>query len=248
MTGTLYVFSGAGISAESGISTFRDSNGLWENHKIEEICNINTWKKNREKVFDFYNQRRVQLAEVKPNKIHLKLAELEKEIEVIHLTQNVDDLLERAGCSKVIHLHGELTKMMCTCCATTNQTDLNLNEFTTWEVGYNSINSEEIRCPNCNSNKGVKPYIVFFGEFAPNYHLKKRIFRDIKQNDMVLVLGTNGNVIPIYRDLQFVYGLKILNNLEKNEYIGEDIFDRVFYKPGTEAIDEICKIALKYLK
>lgn len=248
MAGKLYVFSGAGISAEFGISTFRDSNGLWENHKIEEICNVNTWKQNRSKVFNFYNQRRIQLGEVNPNKIHLRLAELEKDIEVIHLTQNVDNLLERAGCSKVIHLHGELTKMMCTSCGKEEPTEFNLNSFTTWEVGYNDIDYEEVRCPKCNSNKGVKPYIVFFGEFAPNYHLKKKIFRDIKEHDMIIVLGTNGNVIPIYRDLQFVYGYKILNNLEKNEYIGEDVFDKVFYKPGTEAIDEICEIALKFLK
>lgn len=236
------IFSGAGISAESGISTFRDSNGLWENYSIEEICNINTWKKNRKKVFEFYNQRRLQLETVKPNLIHETLAELEKEknIEVINLTQNVDDLLERAGCKNVIHLHGELTKMMCTSCKIQDP-NTGFKEHPNWEIGYKEANEETIRCPHCNSNQGVKPFVVFFGEIAPNYLVLKSVFRNIKQGDIVIVLGTMGTVININSYINFLESdvWKVLNNLEKNEFINDKLFDLVLYKPGTEAIKEI---------
>lgn len=234
------VFSGAGISAESGISTFRDSDGLWENNKIEEICNINTWKKNREKVFDFYNQRRKQLKDVEPNLIHKTLKELEEHIKVIHLTQNVDDLLERAGCSNIIHLHGELTKMMCTSCKIEDE---NGKEHPVWEVNYEEVKEDEVRCPHCNSNKGVKPFVVFFYEQAPNYYKMKKVFGDINDGDFILVLGTMGNVINISSHIDYLsnnYNIHtILNNLEKSPSIKESSFSILFYKKGTEAIKEI---------
>src|SRR5690606_20213959 len=105
------VLTGAGISAESGISTFRDSNGLWENHDIMEVASPEGWRNNPELVLSFYNLRRRQLKEVKPNSAHYFLKELEEKYEVVIITQNVDDLHERAGSSKVIHLHGELLKV-----------------------------------------------------------------------------------------------------------------------------------------
>ena len=107
----LVVLTGAGVSAESGVSTFRDSNGLWENHRVEEVASIEGWYANPEIVLEFYNQRRLQLATVKPNAAHLALAELEKEWDVTVITQNVDNLHERAGSTRIIHLHGELTKV-----------------------------------------------------------------------------------------------------------------------------------------
>ena len=108
----LIIFSGAGISAESGINTFRDTNGLWENHSIKEVCSENTWKHNFEAVHTFYNQRRVQLSEVQPNNAHKVVATLKKQYgdDCYVITQNVDDLFERAGCEDVLHVHGELKK------------------------------------------------------------------------------------------------------------------------------------------
>ena len=103
--------TGAGVSAESGIKTFRDYNGLWEGHKVEEVATLDGWRKNKSKVLKFYNERRAQLDSVVPNEAHNIIAKFEKNFEVVVITQNVDNLHERAGSSNVIHLHGELTKM-----------------------------------------------------------------------------------------------------------------------------------------
>ena len=114
----LVVLTGAGVSAESGISTFRDSNGLWEQHKVEDVASIEGWYRNPELVLEFYNQRRLQLSGVKPNPAHFAIAELEKDWDVTVITQNVDNLHERAGSTRIIHLHGELTKVRpenCSC-------------------------------------------------------------------------------------------------------------------------------------
>jgi len=224
-------FTGAGVSAESGISTFRDSNGLWENHKIEEVCNAHTWKQNRELVFKFYNERRIQLNKVEPNLIHKKIAEIQNKYENVEIiTQNVDDLFERAGCKDVIHVHGELTKMQCTACSHI------------WDIGYKEIDPDTVRCPKCNSNKGVKPNIVFFYENAPKYMDMKRAFRKLESGDLLIVLGTMGNVVNIHSELSFTPASTILNNLEKSPYIDDSRIDYVFYKKGTEAILDIEKI------
>ena len=108
---TIVVLTGAGVSAESGVSTFRDSDGLWENHRVEDVASIEGWYRNPSVVLDFYNERRAQLATVKPNAAHLAIAALEDEYKVTVVTQNVDNLHERAGSTKIIHLHGELTKV-----------------------------------------------------------------------------------------------------------------------------------------
>jgi NAD-dependent deacetylase len=107
----IVVLSGAGVSAESGISTFRDSDGLWENYDVMEVASIEGWYQNPELVIEFYNQRRTQLANVEPNEAHKIIADLEKHYDVTVITQNVDDLHERAGSTQIIHLHGELTKV-----------------------------------------------------------------------------------------------------------------------------------------
>jgi len=230
-------FTGAGVSAESGISTFRDSNGLWEKHDIKTICNIRTWKENKELVFKFYNERRVQLKEVEPNLIHFKIAELQKEYgeeRVIILTQNVDDLFERAGCSNVIHLHGFLPEMMCLSCSNK------------WDIGYKEVELD-ITCPKCKSTH-IKPHIIFFGENAPAYADFQIKMNEIMKNDVFIVMGTMGNVIPINQYARKVRSYNILNNLEPSQYIGQENFDDIFYMPGTEAISEIEKIIRKKLK
>ena len=204
----IIIFSGAGLSAESGISTFRDSNGLWENHKIEEICNESTWKKNFEKVHDFYNQRRTQLANVQPNEAHKTIKRLYDKFgdDLIIATQNVDDLLERAGipADKIIHLHGELTKMHCTACGHK------------WEIGYAKFNHLTDRCPDCDSRKGVKPFIVFFGGSAPMYtHLYRALEYLEHPDSKLIVIGTNANVVPIDEFTSHIHKSKKILNIYK---------------------------------
>ena len=226
----IIIFSGAGISAESGINTFRDTNGLWEKHRIEEICTENTWKQNFEAVHTFYNQRRIQLNQVKPNKAHETVATLKKiyGADCYVITQNVDDLFERAGCEDVLHVHGELQKMECTACGNI------------WDIGHNIFDIEKDRCPKCNSLKGVKPYIVFFGGFASKYREMYRAFEAAKHKDsIVVIIGTMGNVINIENLLENKLSKKILNNLEPSDYIDDTLFDKVYYDKATKALTKI---------
>nr|WP_315164338.1 NAD-dependent deacylase [uncultured Flavobacterium sp.] len=173
----LVVLTGAGISAESGIKTFRDSDGLWEGHNVMEVASPEGWRKNPEFVLDFYNQRRKQLFEVHPNAGHQILAELETDFEVFIITQNVDDLHERAGSTNVLHLHGELLKVRsCTNpnCVLDWKEDLNLGQLD----------------PNGNQ---LRPHIVWFGEEVPA--LEQAI--TITENaDYFAVIGTSLQVYP----------------------------------------------------
>lgn len=229
----LLIFSGAGISAESGISTFRDANGLWEKHNIEDICNQSSWKKNFNIVHEFYNQRRAQLSIVEPNEAHFAVARIKKMYgdDCYVVTQNVDDLFERAGCEDVVHVHGELTKMECTACGHV------------WDIGYKTFDLTKDRCPKCGSLKGVKPFIVFFGGQAPQYISMYRAFEVCKNKDSLLVaIGTMGNVVPIESLVENTPCKKILNNLEKSKYINDKLFDKVYYEKATTAISKIEKI------
>lgn len=230
------ILSGAGLSSESGISTFRDLNGLWENHKIDDVCNERTWKQNFQLVHTFYNERRVQLAEVEPNDAHKAIAEFQKNNHCIIITQNVDDLLERAGCIDVIHVHGELTKMHCTAC------DHIL------EIGYKEWDTND-ECPKCKSRKGMKPYIVFFGGQAPFYKTMYRAFDVLsEESTQLIVVGTMGNVVPIatmissrghYR--KNIKAKTILCNLDKSPNLPEHLFDEIYYEPATISIPKLLK-------
>ena len=172
----IVVLTGAGMSAESGIKTFRDHDGLWENHRIEDVATPEAWRKNPELVTQFYNQRRVQLETVKPNDGHYALKELEQKHEVVVITQNVDDLHERAGSSNIIHLHGELSKMR--------------NEkHEVFDIGYQSINYGE-KCPN---GMLLRPHIVWFGEDVPLINKAAEMTRTA---DLLLVIGTSLEVYP----------------------------------------------------
>ena len=224
----IVIFSGAGISAESGIRTFRGENGLWENHKIDEICNQYTWEDNYDLVHQFYNQRRLQLAEVKPNYAHEAVTELKEKYknDCIVITQNVDDMFERSGCKDVIHVHGELTKMECMTCE---------NVF---DIGYKEFKNGDT-CPKC-SNSIIKPYIVFFGGQAPYYSNMYDAFQHLQnENSIAVVIGTLGNVIQINANLELVDCHKILNNLEESPYIDASQFDKVYYENATSAADKI---------
>lgn len=185
----LIVLSGAGISQESGISTFRDANGLWENHDIMEVASIHGWLKNPELVLDFYNQRRRQLAEVKPNDAHNIIAQLENQFEVIVITQNVDDLHERAGSSKVIHLHGELYKA----CSEGNK-----NLVLDWK--------EDIKLGDlAEDGSQLRPFIVWFGEDVPLLDLAADMVYDA---DILIVIGTSLQVYPAVNLIHFAHNAK----------------------------------------
>lgn len=172
------VLTGAGISAESGISTFRDQNGLWENHDIMEVASFDGWTKNPELVLDFYNQRRAQLAEVQPNLAHELLVQLESFYQVNIITQNVDDLHERAGSKHIIHLHGELRKARC------SRLDNHIAD-----IGYRPIQLGE-KSPN---GFQIRPHIVWFGEMVPELENAIPFFEEA---DIILVIGTSLNVYP----------------------------------------------------
>lgn len=227
-TKKIIIFSGAGISAESGIKTFRDSDGLWENHAIEDVCNQNTWIKNYDLVHKFYNQRRVQLAEVSPNYAHEIVANIQKRYpkDCIIITQNVDNMFERAGCTDVIHVHGELTKMECQSC------------FHVYELAYKEFHKGD-ECPKCSS-EDIKPFIVFFGGQAPKYMEMYDAFTHLQNEDsIVVVIGTLGNVVQINANLELMECKKILNNLEESPYIDDTQFDKVYYEEATSAIEKI---------
>ncbi|MFI3263921.1 MAG: Sir2 family NAD-dependent protein deacetylase [Rikenellaceae bacterium] len=174
----IVVFTGAGVSADSGIATFRASDGLWANYRIEDVCTPEALATNRDVVIEFYNKRRKELYEKEPNAGHYAIAELEKYFDVEVVTQNVDNLHERAGSSKVLHLHGELTKL---CSQRNTQLTYNLEG---WEQHLDD------RAPNGDL---LRPYIVFFGEDVPMFTPACKI---VSTADILLVVGTSLAVYP----------------------------------------------------
>jgi NAD-dependent deacetylase len=173
----IVVLTGAGMSAESGISTFRDSNGLWENHDVMDVASPQGFKKNPDLVLEFYNQRRKQLFEVEPNLGHRALVELEDKYDVVVITQNVDDLHERAGSKTIVHLHGELRKVR-------SVADKRL--VYDWE---NDINIGD----QCEKGYQLRPHIVWFGEDVPMYESALEL---VTMADYVMVIGTSMQVYP----------------------------------------------------
>lgn len=176
----IVVFSGAGISAESGVSTFRNNNGLWDNYNIEEVATPQGWKKDREKVLKFYNERRAQLPTVQPNDAHKALVSLENEYDVTIVTQNVDDLHERAGSTNILHLHGELTKARG--CYYDNKPST-LDQI--YDIGYNEIKVGD-KCEFTDSQ--LRPHIVWFGEYPFDVD---KAYQAIRKTDILIIVGTS---------------------------------------------------------
>jgi NAD-dependent deacetylase len=174
----LVVLTGAGMSAESGLKTFRDTNGLWENYRIEDVATPEGWSKNPQIVLDFYNQRRKQAAEAKPNRGHVILAELEKYFDVQIVTQNVDGLHEKAGSSNVLHLHGELPKVRSV-----------KNEELVYEIGSKAIHLGE----TAEDGGQLRPHIVWFGEMVPLIETAADMCLNA---DIFIVVGTSLQVYP----------------------------------------------------
>lgn len=182
----IVVLTGAGVSAESGVSTFRDSDGLWENHRVEDVATLEGWYRDRKMVLDFYNERRAQLPKVKPNAAHIAIASLEKDYDVQVITQNVDNLHERAGSTRIIHLHGELTKARPENCY--NEMD-GFSEDSVLDIGYESIHLGDL-APNGSQ---LRPHIVWFGEAVPNIG---KAIDAVEQADILLIVGTSLQVYP----------------------------------------------------
>jgi NAD-dependent deacetylase len=219
----IVILTGAGISAESGIATFRDSGGLWENHKIEDVATPEGFRKNPALVHKFYNLRRQNLAAVEPNEAHFALARLEKELKgKVHVvTQNVDDLHERAGSEKLIHMHGELLKMRCTACDNV----ISSNE---------DFNTDSI-CPKCERTGTLRPDIVWFGEMPMQM---KEIGRLLHVCDLFISVGTSGNVYPAAGFVQQVVSVgkahTVELNLEKSQ--GASFFEEGIYGKASEIV------------
>ena len=182
----IVVLTGAGVSAESGLSTYRDSGGTWDNYDPMVVASIQGWYNDPRTVLDFYNGLRTRMAACKPNSAHLDIAALEKNYDVTVITQNVDDLHERAGSSKIIHLHGEATKVRPE--DTFNDYD-GFSERAVVDVGYAPVNIGD------KDARGVqmRPHIVFFGEAVPKM---EDAIRAVEQADIVLIVGTSLQVYP----------------------------------------------------
>ena len=174
----LIVFSGAGMSAESGLKTFRDNDGLWENYKVEEVATPQAWKENPELVLHFYNLRRRQLSQVEPNSAHYLISELENKFDVTVITQNIDDLHERAGSENVLHLHGELKKV---------RSEKHYNLIYDWQ--YKDIQLGDL----CEKGTQLRPHVVWFGEDVPEMN---RAVQIAQEAEILIVIGTSLNVYP----------------------------------------------------
>lgn len=224
MVASIVVLTGAGISAESGIKTFRDSNGLWENHSVNDVATPEGYARDPLLVQRFYNARRAQLLEVDSNKAHQALADFEAQFDgdFLLVTQNVDDLHERAGSKNLIHMHGELKKVRC---QDTEQVFL-------WEQDV----TLETCCPCCNVAGNLRPHIVWFGEMPLEM---ERIYQTLAECDLFISIGTSGNVYPAAGFFQeaSMRGAKTVElNLEASA--GGSQFDQRFYGPATTIVSK----------
>lgn len=230
------ILSGAGISSESGISTFRESDGLWEKHDVKVVCNYDSMDRHEDTTIDFYDTLRVGLEDKEPNYAHKVISELKKEYpnEIAVITQNIDDLFEKAGLEQeeVIHLHGFMTELRCRDSYCGNIIDIGYNKQNDYNGGV---------CPKCGVK--LRPNIVFFGEQAPMYDKLNKEFQDC---EMFIVIGTSGNVIGVNTMANFA-DISILNNLEPSPAIDDNLFSKVIYDKATESIDLIADEIEQYL-
>ncbi|MBC3757706.1 NAD-dependent deacylase [Hyunsoonleella sp. SJ7] len=221
----IVVLTGAGMSAESGIKTFRDADGLWEGHDVMKVATPEGFRENPELVLDFYNQRRRQLFEVKPNSAHYDLASLEKDFKVSIITQNVDDLHERAGSTNVVHLHGELLKVRST---------YDANDIQEWKTDL-------VLGDLCKNGYQLRPHIVWFGEDVP---MIKKAMEICETADILIIIGTSMQVYPAAGLMHYVpdhtptYFIDPKPNIESKKNL------TVFAEPATVGV----KIALNLIK
>lgn len=219
----LVVLTGAGISAESGIATFRDSGGLWEGHRVEDVATPEGWTRNPERVLEFYNQRRKQATEVKPNRGHEILMELEQYFDVTVITQNVDNLHERAGSSNVIHLHGSLFESR-----STKNTSL-IYPITGWELKQGDV---------CELGSQLRPNIVWFGEAVPMIEVAAVI---ASRADIFLVVGTSMAVYPAAGLIDYVPD-------QVKKYVVDPKKPEILHVPNLEFIAEKASVGMERVR
>ena len=227
----IFVLTGAGISKESGIQTFREHNGLWNNHKIEDVASPQGFYRNSSLVYDFYNKRRKELnSGIEPNKAHYSLYELEKHFKIHIITQNIDNLHKKAGSISIIHMHGELNKVRCV-----------TNEEHVFEW-FGDLNGNH-KCPICGSK--MRPHIVWFGEIPMEM---EKINEIADQSDLFVSIGTSGSVYPAAGFVTMFKSMKkptVELNLEPS--LNQHQFDFSIYKPATLATQEFKDILFKNL-
>lgn len=228
---SIVVLTGAGISAESGIETFRAAEGLWANHHVDDVATLEGFARNPQLVYTFYNQRRRQLLspEISPNAAHSALAKFEHEFggEFLLVTQNVDNLHERAGSENLIHMHGELLKMSC------------LNSKLIFDVSEDFDYDTQCRC--CRSAGNLRPHVVWFGEMPLQMN---RINRALENCDMFVAIGTSGNVYPasgFYQTAKIRKARTVELNLERTG----SSFDQHICGPATESVPQFFNSLLR---
>lgn len=220
----LVVLSGAGMSAESGIRTFRDSNGLWEEYEVMEVASIDGWHKNPELMLRFYNERRRQMYACQPNKGHLLLAAMEKEWDVCIVTQNVDNLHETAGSSKILHLHGELTKARST-----------IDSSLIYTIGDKPIHPGDL----CDKGSQLRPHIVWFGEEVP---AMEEAIAIVESADVLGVIGTSLTVYPAAGLLQYARSGTPIFLIDPNPPRHLPSKVKVIAKGAAEGIEEMINL------
>jgi len=227
---TIVVLTGAGMSAESGVKTFRDAGGLWEGHDVMEVASPEGWQTNKELVLDFYNQRRTQLLNVKPNAGHTGLVALEKDFEVKIITQNVDDLHERAGSTNVLHLHGELLKVRST---------KNENDVLDWR-------KDLILGDMCENGHQLRPHIVWFGEQVP---MLPKAADEVQKADILVVIGTSMQVYPAASLIHYIPSGKPIFFIDPKPNISENAFPNLTIIPetATKGVDKLSDLLESYL-
>jgi len=223
----LVILSGAGMSAESGIRTFRDMNGLWEEYDVMEVASIEAWYKNPELLLNFYNDRRKQMIQSKPNRGHILIAGLEKRFDVFVITQNVDDLHERAGSTKVLHLHGELSKAR-------SSVDPALI--------YKLDNPEMKMGDKCGKGSQLRPHIVWFGEDVPAMAEAVPL---VESADYICVIGTSLNVYPAAGLINYaLYGTPVFL-IDPNPPDALPAKVQVIAKGASEGVEDLIKMLAK---
>ena len=197
----IVVLTGAGVSAESGVSTFRDNGGLWEQHRIEDVATPEAFQRDPDMVQNFYNVRRAQLPGVAPNAAHVALGVLENKLDgqVTVVTQNVDNLHERGGSANILHMHGELGKVRCTYC----------KRVFSWHVDC----TQASQCPNCFNQPALRPHIVWFGEMPFEMDRIEHLLRDC---DLFISIGTSGSVYPAAGFVSLVRSIGRAHTIEVN--------------------------------
>lgn len=225
----IVILTGAGISKESGLDTFRDKDGAWAKHRLEDVATPEGFARNPALVHDFYNRRRGQLrdGQVQPNEAHLALARLEREFDgdLLLVTQNIDNLHERAGSTNVLHMHGELMKARCSHCDTVMECSTDL--------------STEHSCQSCGQKGGLRPHVVWFGEVPLEM---ERILRALSECDLFVSIGTSGNVYPaagFVREALAQGARTVELNLEPSE--GASLFEEAIYGPASVVVPEFVK-------